>query len=105
MQQRPVIPNGEEIYNSIMREIDPELTTDQIPLLKARYKDATEEENKIREQRYQKSYAAYDKAYATFIKNLKKEVDAYKKQAMKSAENDSRKEEAGILRKLEQAFS
>lgn len=105
MASRPVIPKAEVIYNSLMKEIEPELLTSSIPTLEKKYADETEAERARRTKRYKEAYKKYDKAYAKYIKGLTKQVQAYKKDAMKTAESKNREKEQSILKKLEQSFS
>lgn len=105
MATPPVIPSAEEVYDSIMQNIEPELTTASIPTLEKKYANETEEERAQRTKRYQKAYAEYDKAYAEYERNLDRQVADYKKDAMKTAEKKSRAEEAELLKQLEQSFS
>ena len=103
--QRPVIPPAEELYNTIMRGIEPDLTTDQIPGLPAKYAGETPEMKDARLDRYVAAYAAYDKAIEAYLKELDAKVNAYRKAAFKSGEAKSKEKEAQELNAIEAAFS
>lgn len=102
---RPSIPTAEELYDTLMRGIEPDLMSAQIPGLKAKYANETPEMQEARMARYTKAYAAYDKALAAYLKELDKQVNAYRKEAFKSGEAKSKVQEAEQLNALEAAFS
>lgn len=95
----PVIParkSGAEIYNSIMREIEPELTTDQVPLMKEKYQNETSEQKKTRGERYAKAMEEYERRYAAYLQEQDAKVRLFKIGAIhfvedKAAENDQQK--------------
>ena len=62
----PVIPSGEEMYDQIMSQIEPDLVTAQLPLLKEKYKDETPEQAKARADRYNRAFAEYEKQFAAY---------------------------------------
>jgi len=101
----PTIPTAEEIYNGLMRDIEPDLLTDQIPLLDEKYANETEEEKKARMARYTEAYAKYDVEYNTYIADLKEKASEYKKAAFKEAEEKDQKQEQAALAQLESQFS
>ncbi|MDD4628935.1 MAG: hypothetical protein PHE68_06160, partial [Candidatus Peribacteraceae bacterium] len=78
----PAIPKADELYNSLMREIEPELTTDQIPLLMEKYKDETQEQREARMARYNAAFEAYEKALETHVSGLQKDVGVFRKQVL-----------------------
>ncbi|MBM3227241.1 hypothetical protein FJZ27_00010 [Candidatus Peribacteria bacterium] len=96
---------GQELYDSIMRGIEPELCSDTIPHLAEKYKDESKEDRAKRVERYNKAYTEFDRAAATHIKQLKTAKKAHKKEAMRSAEIKSQAEEAVKLRQMESLFS
>lgn len=99
------IPNGEDLYNQLMRDIEPDLTTDQIPLLSERYAGETVEEATQRAQRYQEAYVQYEEVYNRYIADLSERVHVYRKSALQSAEQKSRHSEQQHLQDLESVFS
>lgn len=101
----PPIPTAEELYDSIMRGIEPELVRDQIPLLDEKYKDETPEQKTARMERYTKAFAAYDIAVEVTMKDLTAKVASYRRQALQEAENEEKGEEQGKIRDIEQKFS
>lgn len=99
------MPSGEEIYDSIMAEIEPELTTPQLPLLKEKYKDETAEQAKARAERYQKAFKLYDSIYQNFVIEVDTKAREYRRSALQSAEREESAKEAASLSGLEAAFS
>lgn len=95
------IPTGREIYDALMSAIDMELVTDNIPHLDEKYEGESSEERKKRYQRYQQSYEKYDAAFKGWIGSLRGAVDAYRHDALRSAEAVSAEEEAKELSQLE----
>ena len=88
-----------------MRDIEPELLRANIDHLDEQYAAETPEERKARYERYTKAYAAYDVAYAEFMKAFQSSVHTYKKAALKSAEVENKAKEEQALQNLEQQFS
>lgn len=99
------MPSGEEIYDSIMAQIEPELTTAQLPLLKEKYKSETPEQAKARAERYQKAFKTYDSIYQEFVIEVDTKAHEYRKSALQSAEREESAKEAASLSGLEAAFS
>lgn len=102
---RPTLPSAQEIYDSLMKDIEPELLTANIASLKEKYAGESDAERKQRMQRYQRAYKAYDKAYVAYIQNLKTSVNGYRKDALRSVEKRSQARDADLLLRLEQSFS
>ena len=101
----PVIPSGEEIYNSIMSKIEPELTTDQVKLLSEKYKDETPEELAKRKTRYEKARQEYEKQVTEYFNNLEAEVRKHGKESFSTLESKDRAVEKETLNSLETTFS
>jgi len=99
------IPTGEEIYNAIMGEIEPELLSQNIPSLDEKYSGETEEERAKRLKRYQEAYKTYDEKYTKWIEGLKQLVEKARRHAIQSAEKESRDKELVGLAYLESQLS
>ncbi len=98
------IPSGDELYNTLMSKIDPDLTTDQLPLLDQKYAGETPEQAQVRAQRYEKAFAEYDKQLAAYLAALEAKVHQYQSTARKSLEHEERTKEEQQLSGLEQAI-
>jgi hypothetical protein len=95
------IPSGDDLYNTLMGRIEPDLTTDQLPLLDQKYKGESAEEAKVRAERYEKAFAEYDKQLAEYLAELQGKVREYQLSACRSVEHDDREKEERQLSALE----
>lgn len=105
MPNTPQIPDGTSLYNAIMQEIDTDLITDNIPLLRKKYAGETPEEAKKRSARYEAAFTEYDKRYMLAIQNLNVEVQKYRRDALHSAEAMSIQNDVRKLEEIENAFT
>lgn len=96
------IPTGEELYNFLMKDIEADLLTDQLPLLDEKYKSETPDQAAARAQRYDKAFAEYEKRLAAYMAELNAKVREYQRTAMQSIEGQERAEEEKKLDGLEQ---
>jgi hypothetical protein len=96
---------GQELYDNIMRGIEPELCSESIPHLTEKYKDESKEDRVKRTERYNKAYAVFDRLAAEHTTQLKKTKKAHRKEAMRSAEIESRCQESEKLKQIESLFS
>ena len=99
------IPTGDQLYNMLMSKIEPDLTTDQLPLLDEKYKNETPEQAQVRAQRYEKAFAEYDKQLAAYLATLEAKVHQYQSTARKSLEHEERVKEEQELNTLEQTMT
>lgn len=96
------IPSGTEIYDRIMKQIEPELMTANLKKLDALYRKETKKEHAVRYQRYSKAFALYRKRYKAWGAALKKAVSAYKRAVTKAVERLTKGREDEVLRNLEE---
>lgn len=101
----PAIPTGEELYDSIMSKIEPELVSSSLPTLNGKYKDETPDQEKARRDRYNKAFAAYDAEYATTMADLQAKVVQYRKDAFAKVEDQQRALEESELSSLEDSMT
>ncbi len=99
-----IIPTGDQLYNMLMSKIEPDLTTNQLPLLDEKYKNEIPEQAQIRAVRYEKAFAEYDKQLNAYLANLEAKVREYQSTARKSLEHEERTKEEQKLDTLEQAI-
>ena len=81
------LPSGREVYDTLMRRINPELVTDKLPHLDDGFADETPEQRNVRYAKYQEDFAQYNEAYAQWIEQTKAAADSYCRQALQSAES------------------
>lgn len=98
------IPTGDQLYNTLMARIEPDLTTDQLPLLDEKYKNETPEQAQARASRYEKAFAEYDRQLREYLTELEAKVRQYQASARKSLEHEDRQKEEQDLSGLEQAI-
>lgn len=91
---------GKEIYDAIMGEIDPELTSAQASILAEKYKGESEEEHKLRMARYGKAFAVYETAYVEFLRMFDAEIRACVRKVRAQAEGRERAEEEAMSHQL-----
>lgn len=103
--QLPPITGGDELYDSIMSQIEPDLVTAMIPLLEEKYKSETPEQNKMRMERYQKAFEKYKEEFAKYSQNWDSQLNAFQRSTMQDVENDDRKDEGGDLSGIESAIA
>lgn len=97
---------GQEIYDTIMSGIEPELTSRMLPTLPELYKDETAEQAEARKLRYEAAYAEYDKRYAQYMVDMSTKVHMLQRTSLAGIESDERKqEEDNTLKNLESSIS
>jgi hypothetical protein len=99
------IPTGEELYNALMSEIEPELLTFAIPTLEQAHAGETPGEHATRIQRYKEAYRKYDEVYERWMLKFGQLVAQYRRQALKMRETAARSEETQAMDALEQKMS
>ncbi len=97
--------SGQEIYDAIMAEIEPELVSANVPLLTKKYEGESPEEKKARGERYGRAYQEYEKRYKKFVEEQGSALIRFKSTALKSVEGHDRKFEENHLSNLEQQMS
>ena len=99
-----VASTGDAIYDNIMSQIEPELTTAQLPLLDEKYKSETADQAAVRAARYNKAFAEYDKQFADYQTKWNEQFATYKREALKSTEQEARKEDDQQIQSIEQSI-
>lgn len=84
------LPTGEQIYDSLMCQIEPELMLENLPTLDAPYQNESEEQRAARYEGYGKAFALYRERYTLWIKNLRDSVNVYKKAFTRAAEKTNK---------------
>lgn len=103
--QSPAIPTGQELFDWIMGQIEPELTTAGVKTLAAKYKDETPEQQLARRKRYELAYKRYDEAYTKTVDVLQAQMMRYRRSSFDEVEQESRAREQARLQTLSSAFS
>ena len=95
---------GEDLYNFLMRQIEPELTTDILPTLSKKHSHETEEQAKTRADRYSKAFEMYEKCLDTYRTYWTKDLQQYHKEGMTSLQQKNKDSEKEQLSALENTF-
>ena len=101
----PPLPSGEDIYNAIMAEIEPELTTDVLPTLEEKYKDESPEERTERFARYEAAFAQYEECYAAYVAELNEAATDMRRSTLTLSEAQSDEGEASAHEALETSIA
>ncbi len=100
---KPYIPSGEEIFQMLMEDIEPELLV-SLKLRKEEYADETDENRVLRFKKYAEAFAKYDKAATLYFEVLTNAVTEYCHNQLRKEERGSRNTEEQRLRNLENIF-
>lgn len=92
------------LYDLLMREVEPDLVSDRIPLLGFIYSGETEEQWKTRAERYEKAFALVDERMGMVLKKWKDEVMKFRKSAMGKLKQETAVTEEQAVKHLEDSF-
>lgn len=101
----PPILSGTELYDSIMGEIEPELLSANLPLLKEAYTNEAPDERAARAARYEAAYAEYDVRFAKNCADWNEQLHAYKRHALRNVESHVQNAEAVELTSIESSLN
>jgi murein tripeptide amidase MpaA len=101
----PKIPGGQEAYDMIMRDINPELTSANLQTLDAKYKDETPEQRIKRADRYTKDFEEFAKRSKAFKAKQDTTVSSYKRQLRTATEARAGSGDATRMQDLESTFN
>ncbi len=101
----PPVLSGTELYDSIMKDIEPELLSDNLPLLKEKYANETPEERAARAARYSVAYAEYDKRFMKNCEDWNAQLHTYKRDALHQTEHKLKSKEAAELESIESSLT
>jgi hypothetical protein len=95
------VPTGQQVYDALMRKIEPELITANLKKLDAPYKNESEADRKARYKRYSKAFQEYKKQFKDWSDNLRNAVKNFRRAVIKAAEKKNRTEEETAMQALE----
>ncbi len=99
------LPSGREIYDRIMKRIEPELVTANLKKLDTPYRKESKAARRKRYTRYAKAFKAYRTQYKAWILNLRTAVAAYRRAVSKAAQKLNKGKEDAALKALEAKMS
>jgi len=92
------------LYDSLMAEIEPELTTARLPQLKEEYEDETEEEAKDRSERYKHAFQIFGELWEEFFMGAQEKMKEFEDLAMSYITRKSGVADAQRMGELEHIF-
>ncbi len=92
---------NEDLYNILMGAIEPDLTTEMIPVLDEMYFGETQEENAARMKRYAQAIELFRARAAEFADNFKSAIWQIGEHAMNLAKDAQEKADADSLTQTE----
>ncbi len=101
MPDESAILTGEQIYDLLMQDIEPELTTAQVNTLKEKYAAETPDEHAERMARYEQAFQEYEEMKTRYLSVLHRN----RKQDLHASEESDRMKEQVQLIALESTFS
>ncbi len=101
----PAILDGQVVYDMLMQNIEPDLVTAQLPLLKEKYKDETPEQAKERAERYDKAFVEYDRQYVAYMAKQEQSLASYQHMIMGGMETRMAGDESDALTAIESSIS
>lgn len=101
----PQIPGGREVYDMIMKEIEPDLQSTIVDTLDAKYAGESTEDKQKRMVRYQQAFEKYQAAYKEHCQKRKGDIRVYGHSLLVSVEKSSSGNEEKILQDLESAMT
>lgn len=101
--QNPSAPGTAEwMYNEIMREIEPDLLTTELPKHLEKYARETQAQREERMKAYEQAFAIFDTVAAACEQEMRHGVEELRKQAHAKAVSEEGRERAEELRTIEQ---
>jgi hypothetical protein len=100
-----VAARGQEIYDELMAQIEPELMMESLPTLNEKYANETPQQAAERSERYDAAFAAYDLRYAAYMADLQMAIHGLKKDVRQSMEDNGRIDDLSALASLESTIS
>ncbi len=97
--------SGDELYDTIMQTIEPELLMANLPHIDEPYANETDDQHKARYQRYSAAYDTYDVRFAEWISYMKQQLNTYRRTVMSAVEAELKQQESDELSSLESAIS
>jgi len=100
----PLFFGEHALYNFIMEQIEPELTTTGTKTLDEKYKNETPEERKVRAVRYEKAFKLYDQRFSEYNAYWNKQMKDHQTAVMKNLEIESLTHDEADAAALEHSF-
>ena len=99
------IPSGQEVFDSIMRKIEPDLTSDAVTTLDAKYVSESEADKKARMERYKKAFVTYQERYKAFQQKQQSDIRLVSRSMQKNVESKATEMDNSDIQNIESAMS
>jgi DNA-directed RNA polymerase beta subunit len=101
----PFLPEGRRIYDDIMAEIEPDLTTEGRLLLAEKYKNESPTQTRLRAKRYDMAHAEYQRRYESTMNAAKSRAMTYRRALMTETEKRvHERDDVPILQRITDAI-
>lgn len=100
----PAVLHATQLYDLLMKDIEPDLLSDVIPLLQQKYAEESTEEKTSRAMRYQQAFALYEERLAEYKTAWDQQLHRYKRLAVSHLEARSRQKEDAVLEQIDSSF-
>lgn len=96
---------ADELYDSIMKDIEPDLLTSNLSKLEEQYKDESEEERAIRMLRYDAANKEFNERLDSYVAEVKESARTKRRKALKEKEAADQEREEKLLINMENQFA
>lgn len=96
----PSIPNVQELYDTLMAPIEPELTSGERPKLKAKYRYESPDHQDARHRRYAAAFRKYYTALGNFVDETTRQFKSCWREDLRTAEAEDRANEGNDLERF-----
>jgi hypothetical protein len=102
---KPFDPLFTELYDALMAQIEPELTSVMLPRLDELYADETPEEKAARGDRYKKAFALFEERFGSLVATWRGELQTLKRSAVLGQIERATSEDAQRLGDIDSAIT
>lgn len=88
---------AQQLYDVVMRDIEPDLLSYNAPKLAEFYKDETEAEHAKRIERYQAAYTQFESAWGAFLTKVQSQLSKHQQIALQAKEASALAEESNAI--------
>jgi hypothetical protein len=96
---------ADELYDSIMKDIEPDLVTSNLRKLEEQYKDESAEEKTIRMLRYDAANEEFNERLDLHVAEIKESARTKRRNALKEKEIADQEREEKLLMNMENQFA
>ncbi len=101
----PPLVSGDELYDSIMGHIEPELLSANLPMIKSLCVNETAEQRTTRAKRYQAAFKEYDLRFKQHCDEWNQQLHNYKHEAIQYIEQEAKTNEIEQLQEIENSIN